>query len=122
MPYALFLDDERDPATTALDPAWRAATGLPPLAPHGLELVIARTFAEACAIVRDRGFPRFVHFDNDLGERHEGRDFAHWLVQRDLDLTGLPADFAYDVHSRNPIGREAIIGLLEPYLSLRRTR
>lgn len=95
----LFLDDERMPAG---DPStW----------------VIARSFEEAVVCVEQRGMPAFVSFDNDLGPgAREGWEFARWLIERDLDTGALPADFAFQVHSQNPVRRQDIEDRLNRYL------
>ena len=98
--YRLFLDDERDP-------------------PDG-DWVIARSVADAIAIVEKHGFPVLVSFDNDLGHGEpEGRDFAKWLMGRDLSKGGMPADFTWYAHTQNPPARDAINGLLEEYMAFR---
>lgn len=127
--YILFIDDERDPHTTAFSPSWRAESRLPPLGsvlrdavagrvPAG-GLVVARNFEDACAAVIEHGYPDIVFFDHDLGVGKTGHDFAKWLVERDLDTGDMPADFRYYVHSANPIGRSNIAGCLDSYLKHR---
>ena len=97
MTYKLFLDDERIPVT-----------------PH--EWKIARTFDDACRVLEEYGAPVFISFDHDLGESKDGYKFAKWLVNSDQDRDFLTEDFSYYVHSQNPIGKENIEGLLDPYL------
>ena len=107
MSYALFLDDERfPPERSQFD--WK----------------IARSMDEAVALVNRVGAPGFVSFDHDLGDGvPTGKDFANWLVERDLDAKGrfLPADFAWTVHSMNPIGSANIASLMTSYLASRPT-
>lgn len=112
MGYRLFLDDERTPQDVFehidADLAYRE------------EWVVVRTVAEACSEVERRGFPSSVSFDHDLGEDvPTGKDFANWLVERDLDTGDMPADFEFRVHSRNPAGARNIRGLMEGYLASR---
>lgn len=112
MGYRLFLDDERTPSDVFehidADTAYRE------------EWVVVRTVAEACAAVEERGFPASVSFDHDLGDQvPTGKDFANWLVERDLDRGDMPEDFEFRVHSRNPAGARNIRGLLEGYLAAR---
>jgi len=98
----LFLDDER----------------LPP--EDGRAWAVVRSVAEAAAWVEENGFPAYVSFDNDLGDGvPEGRAFARWLVERDLDTGAMPDGFAFYVHSQNPVAREAIEGVLDAYLAFR---
>lgn len=99
----LLLDDERFPV----------GDGWP----------IVRSVAEAIAWVEAHGMPDFVSFDNDLGPgQPEGRTFADWLIERDLDRGDLPIGFDFYVHSQNPVAREAIEGKLRAYLRFRQAR
>lgn len=91
--YTLFLDDEREP----VDPKSR----------------VCRSFEEAVACVETYGVPTHVDFDHDLGEDKTGYDFARWLTDYDLDVGGFPETYA--VHSQNPIGRRAIVFMMEGY-------
>lgn len=101
--YRLFLDDERYP------PA------------DGNEWIFARTVDEAIAIVHEYGFPGYVSFDNDLGDGlKEGRDFAKFLVEFDMDTGTMPVGFQYYVHSQNPVATDAIRGLLDRYMEFRK--
>ena len=98
----LFLDDERFPPVSG--GPWH----------------IVRSYAEAVAWVEVHGFPSFVSFDNDLGEgQPEGWRFAQWLIDRDLDSGGMPADFGFAVHSQNPVRRADIAARLKRYLTYR---
>lgn len=101
----LFLDDER----------------FPPGDGEGWEIV--RSFEEACAWVEANGFPGFVSFDNDLGPgQREGWEFAQWLIDRDLDTGGMPSDFDFYAHSRNPVRQADIEARLRRYLAFRAAR
>ena len=62
------------------------------------------------------GYPDTVSFDHDLGTEDTGFDFAHFLVDLDLDNGTMPDTFTYTVHSANPVGVENITGLLDGYL------
>lgn len=100
MSYKLFLDDERFPPEPAYN--W----------------VIARSVQEAKLIYLHKGPPSFVSFDHDLGENLEtGLDFAHWMVNKDLNTEGnfFPEDFDFYIHSQNPIGAENIRQYLQGY-------
>ena|SRR6266403_112113 len=107
MTYNLFLDDLRDP-------------------PAGDWLVV-RSYEEACQTVMERGWPRLVSFDHDLGRTPSGElgktgfDFAKFLVERDLEECSLPVDFQFVVHSANPIGAENIASYLRSYLRFKAT-
>jgi hypothetical protein len=102
MAWSLFLDDERSPRTER-------------------DWVIARTHEAAAALCRAKGCPAYVSFDHDLGDGPSGHDFAHWLIERDMDEPGfIPAAFDFNVHSANVVGRANIEGLLSLYLGLRK--
>jgi hypothetical protein len=104
MIYSLFLDDNRFPPAKG---TW----------------VIARNFAQAVNIVHKNGFPTFISFDHDLGDDSPtGYDFAKWLVERDLDVHDMPADFAFTVHSANPVGAQNIENVLTRYLRFKNER
>lgn len=123
-PWKLFLDDDadhiRNPARTVENPEWRAAMGLAAQRPKGHDVaeswVLARSCAEAVATVRLLGFPSFVSFDHDLGDGPSGKKFADFLIELDLDEHSMPADFSWETHSGNPVGRANINGLLEGYM------
>ncbi len=102
--FKLFLDDVRDPP----DDTW----------------TLARSYSEAVALVEQHGFPDEVSFDHDLGkapvlEDKSGLDFAHFLINLDLDTGAMPNNFTFHVHSANPAGRDNIVGLMEGYLRFR---
>lgn len=127
MQWKLFVDDDADgsrrPAISVENPGWRSALGLPRSPPdvfHLGEWVIARSYAEAVAAMEAFGLPAFVSFDHDLGDGKDGIAVARWMIERDLDGDRLPLDFAYEVHSANPVGRANIAGLMESYLRQRR--
>src|ERR1044071_4353893 len=93
----LFLDDLLDP-------------------PNGLSWWIARSYEEAVTLVQKHGFPEHVSFDHDLGDGPTGMDFAHYMIEIDLDHGIMPKNFTYTVHSANPIGEKNIEALLDGYI------
>ena len=102
MAWQLYLDDERFP-------------------PDG-EWIICRSVDKAITLCEVMGCPNFVSFDHDLGENSKtGKDFANWLVERDMDKhrTFIPMSFDYHVHSQNPIGTDNIKFFLAQYLTER---
>ena len=100
MTYKLFLDDVRSPP----DESW----------------IVARTYEEAIETVNAKGFPTTLSFDHDLGDDvHTGKDFANWLIERDLSENDMPEDFSYAVHSANPPGAANIRGILDGYLKFK---
>jgi hypothetical protein len=69
--------------------------------------------------------PKFISFDNDLGEDENGNvaldgyAAVKWLVyESGLDLTKL----TYRVHSANPVAAEQIRGLLNNYIEHQRNQ
>lgn len=96
--YTLFLDDLRDPV------------GLPG------DIIVARTVAEAQAIVRAEGLPRVISFDHDLGENEIAMEFMWWLIDGDIDdLWDLNEVDQVVIHSANPVGSLNLIGLWDGY-------
>lgn len=103
MSASLFLDDERDPKTAR-------------------DWIIVRDYEQACQACAALGLrgPDYVSFDHDLGDGPTGYDFAKWLIENDISKPGwLPADFDFNVHSANIVGRMNIEGLLNNYLAFR---
>lgn len=99
--YRLFIDDLRDPVSSS----W----------------VIARTSAEAVAMLEARGCPSEISFDHDLGGDDTAMTVVKRLIELDLDAEGrfIPEKFIFSVHSANPVGRNNIVGLLRSYLQHR---
>lgn len=120
MTWNLFLDDERN----LEDVTW--ATWQMQEKYRNEEWVIARSYGDAIIEVLNRGFPSFVSFDHDLGDetKYTGFDLAKQLVENDI-ISGnretrqsykFSKDFAFYVHSKNPIGKANIEGLLNNYM------
>jgi hypothetical protein len=108
MTYKMFLDDIRNPSWTYPDDP-------------GEEWQTCRSVAAAQAMMEERGWPSVISFDHDLGhDEPTGMAFARWLVELDLDTGGMPAGFAYRVHSANPVGALNIHQLMHGYLQHRR--
>jgi hypothetical protein len=106
MDINIFLDDERFPPT------------------DGRKWLIARSVAEAQALVIAHGFPARVSFDNDLGDNQpEGWRFAQWLIDRDLEAnqTLMADNFEFFAHSRNPVRQQDIMVRLTRYIDYKRT-
>lgn len=121
MTWNLFLDDERE----LTDVTW---------APYQVqekyrneEWIVARSYGDAMVEILNRGFPKFVSFDHDLGhDRYTGYSLAQQLVENDI-ISGdkesrraytFSLDFDYYVHSKNPVGKQNIEGLMDRYLKL----
>lgn len=109
MTYALFVDDERFPPDDGK--AWK----------------IARNARDVQALIAELGPPEFISFDHDLGcDEPTGYDIAHKLVDGDIGVlpgtsygAGLPSNFAFTIHSQNPVGAKNIEALLTRYLEFR---
>jgi hypothetical protein len=99
--YRLFIDDLRDPVSSS----W----------------AIARTSAEAIALLETRGCPGEISFDHDLGGDDTAMIVVKRMIEMDLDASGrfIPCDFTFSVHSANPVGAENIAALLHSYLQHR---
>ena len=96
MTYQLFLDDERAPE----DVFWTTI-------PEG-PWVIVRNIRDFQRVIRRRGIPKHISFDNDLGPgEKEGRHCAIWLTEQILDEE-LSGDFTFTVHSMNPVAADWI--------------
>ena len=122
MSWNLFIDDEREPKDVTWAPfeiRLRYCKG---------EWVIARSYTDAIVEVLNRGFPKFISFDHDLGDSYSGYDIAKQLVDNDIisgDLVSrrgytFCSDFDFYVHSQNPIGKRNIESYLNNYLKFKR--
>ncbi len=119
MAWNLFLDDERNFEDVTWAP-WQVREKY-----RNEEWVVARSYADAMVEILNRGFPKFISFDHDLGhEKYTGYELAKQLVENDI-ISGdkesrkeyvFSADFDYYVHSQNPIGKANIEGLIDGYL------
>ncbi|GGB75673.1 hypothetical protein GCM10007424_14510 [Flavobacterium suaedae] len=105
--YKLFLDDIRN-----VDMVY------PNLSNN--DFVIVRNYDDFINVIKKKGLPDFISFDNDLGEDiagnllKEGYDCAKWLVyESNLDLSNLN----FKVHSANPIAKIQIESLLNNYIA-----
>jgi hypothetical protein len=103
MSYQMFIDDERFPAGNETD--W----------------IICRTLKEVTACVALHGMPNYISFDHDLGDDEpNGFEITKMLVDYDLDaLHKFPSNFAWYIHSQNPIGKANIDSYLANYFNVR---
>ncbi len=86
--WNLFLDDIRDPSSD--------------------DWMVARSVAEAMALINLHGLPATMSLDHDLGDQvPTGKDFLNGLVEMalDNDTTGELSKVQITVHSANPVGR-----------------
>jgi hypothetical protein len=133
----LFLDDIRMPG----DVTWICiGTSKAYHDSRGTPWNIVRSFNEAVEWVNTNGFPDLVSFDHDLGyeefnttesgmvvvtnatEEKSGHDFAKWLVEHDIETNTMPDNFAFTVHSKNPVGAKNIQMLLDNYIQHKRNK
>lgn len=111
MSWNLFIDDERWPS----DATWASWYGSID------DWTVARTWGEVRTLIDTLGVPSFISFDHDLGNELiylNGYEIAQQIVE--MDMNGeweIPADFKFEVHSQNPIGKKNIEGLLRNYLN-----
>lgn len=119
MTWNLFIDDERNPEDVTWAP-WHIREKC-----RNEPWVVCRNYTDAIAEVLNRGFPSFISFDHDLGDNTKtGHDIAKTLVEADIQSGDNPnrsgykfADnFDFYVHSKNPVGKANIEGLLNSYL------
>lgn len=114
MTWNLFIDDERWP----LDATWADWYD------KKHEWMVARTWVEVRNLIDTYGMPEFISFDHDLGPEEvylNGYEIAQEIV--DKDISGewqIPENFAFYVHSKNPIGKKNIEGLLNGYLKFKK--
>ena len=116
MGWNLFIDDERELSDVTWAP-WQIREKY-----RNETWIIARTWQEVERYVEQWGMPSFISFDHDLGRRHyTGHEIARMLIDDALDyprnrMKQFPKDFDFYVHSRNPVGKENIEGLMNNYL------
>jgi len=79
--------------------------------PEGFDRVY--NYEEFVDYLERKGLPDFISFDHDLGEDLSGYDCAKYLVEYCLEHQ-LPLP-DYQVHSKNPVGKENIERLLENF-------
>ena len=92
--YKLYLDDERFPK---LSNDW----------------VIVRNFEEFKSTILERGLPKEISFDHDLGDGiPTGHDCVKWMVyEMKFDLRNVDIN----IHSANNVGRDNIDGLIKSW-------
>jgi hypothetical protein len=124
MTWNLFLDDERNPEDVTWAP-WQVQERY-----RNEDWVIARSYGDAMVEILNRGFPKFVSFDHDLGDeiKYTGYDLAKQLVENDI-ISGdresregyrFSEHFGFYVHSKNPIGKANIENYIKNYIEFKR--
>lgn len=93
--YVLFIDDLRDPPSELLKNSL---------------VVLARTSDDAINFIERIGtIPAFISFDHDLGGDDTGMLVVNYIVDKVCNgRMSFPDNFAFKVHSANPIGAENI--------------
>lgn len=86
-------------------------------APGGFSLALSS--AQAIKLVEANGPPFFMDLDHDLGKLQDGNDdtamlFLKWLSEHFPD-----AEFEYEIHSKNPVGRANIKSYLDSWIRSR---
>lgn len=112
MTYNLFIDDERNP----IDVTWGAWQDQA-LYRDG-EWIIARNWNEVLELVVSLGFPQTISFDHDLGDGEKtGYEIAQKLCNMIMDGIAIPDQFAFMVHSKNPVGAENIRAYMNNFIN-----
>jgi len=120
MTWNLFIDDERNVEDVTWAPSCMQEKY------RNEDWKIARSHYDVCNLLWEHGMPNFVSFDHDLGDNQKtGFDITKYIVELDMDSAepdkfGKTYEFAttfdFYVHSKNPIGKANIEGLLYGYL------
>ena len=114
MTWNLFIDDERNLEDVTWAP-WQIQEKY-----RNEDWAIARNLWEVqLQIIKNGCFPSFVSFDHDLGDdTPSGHEIAKFMIDVDImeQAVGFPENFDFYVHSKNPIGKANIEGLLNSYL------
>lgn len=118
MTWNLFIDDERELADVTWAP-WQIQEKY-----RNEEWVVARNGQEVLDAFLEKGMPSYISFDHDLGEDSgTGYDIVKMLINIDMetpeDMYRFPENFDFYVHSKNPIGKSNIEGLLNNYMKVR---
>lgn len=118
MTWNLFIDDERDLSNVTWAPLQIQEKY------RNEEWVVARNGQEVLDVFLEKGMPSYISFDHDLGEDSgTGYDIVKMLIAIDMetpeDMYRFPENFECYVHSKNPIGKANIEGLLNNYMKVR---
>lgn len=113
MTWNLFIDDERNPKDVTWAP-WQVCEKY-----RNEEWEITRNHNDVIYLIEEKGMPSYISFDQDLGDfkNSDGYKIAKYIVELDIYTDyKLPQSFSFYVHSKNPIGKANIEGLLNGYL------
>ena len=83
---------------------------------------ITRSSEETIEYLVRNGCPNYISFDHDLGGDDTAMTIVKFIVETDIDTdyNFIPYDFAFNVHSANPVGAANIRGYLNSYLNQRK--
>ncbi len=100
MTYRMFLDDERFPTDETAE--------------------IVRSSEEAFQMIFDKGIPKHIYFDHDLGGQDTSMEFIKtWIAYMyENPEIQMPKNFSYSIHSQNPVGAANIRNLLNGWLAV----
>jgi hypothetical protein len=118
MTFNLFIDDERSPSDVTWAPQQVSEKY------RNEEWVVARNGQQVLDVFIKKGMPEFISFDHDLGDYSgTGYDITKMLIniaiETPIPFYQFPSNFQFFVHSKNPIGKANIEGLLNNYLEVR---
>lgn len=117
MTWNLFIDDERNLEDVTWV-TWQVREKY-----RNEDWKISRNYHEVVALVEEFGFPSFVSFDHDLGDKilhGDGYEIAKYLCEIDMNSSfHMPEDFDFIVHSQNPIGKENIESYLNNFIEFK---
>ena len=114
-PVVLWLDDVRNPFKVK----WMdlILEGFPELG--DCEVVWVKDYDRFVRYIETNGLPEYISFDHDLGLGKSGHDCAKWLIDycytQKFDLNKDIVFPQYQAHSKNPVGKENILGVLSSY-------
>lgn len=114
--FRLFLDDERHPKKS-YKPYLSKLYGNLFSDDESYALrnwFIVRNYSEFVEFIETYGIPKYISFDNDLGEEMEGKDCVKWLIEymmdNDIDFTP-----TVEFHTANPVAKKDMKCLVENY-------
>ena len=117
MGWNLFLDDERELDDVTWAP-WQIREKY-----RNEAWIICRNWSQVASMIRYlESYPSFISFDHDLGDHTpDGYEILRYLVDDALNhpddpMMQFPKDFAFYVHSQNPVGKANIETYLNNYL------
>lgn len=118
--FRLFLDDKRHPKKSYETYLTKIKDNLFSSDESYLlrEWHIVKTYNEFVDFIITYGVPKYISFDNDLGEKMEGKDCVKWLIDYMMDND---ADFTpiVEFHTANPVAKKDMEFLVKNYKKYR---